>query len=328
MKAGRIRGLVAFALVVGLTVLSLAFGTGTGTLSALGIGSVAMLCPVGALESFLGARQVTLHGALCVGVTVLATLAAGKAFCAWACPVPWLRRFFFSGKKRERDISAHGASACAGQSEPEAEPACMKPVAIGETSGKTNDKGVSERSAPLLPVGGERDGGRIDGRHVVLAGALASSFAFGFPVFCLVCPVGLVFATLIALWRLVGFNETTWGLLLFPTILLIEVLVLRKWCTRLCPISALLSLISRGNRTLRPRVGKGCLRAQGKDCRTCVTVCPEQLDPHTRNIPECSKCAACVDACPAKAISIRLLSRASDAAAERAQRSNEPADKR
>ena len=61
MKAGRIRGWVAFALVVGLTVLSLAFGTGTGTLSALGIGSVAALCPVGALESFLGARQVTLR---------------------------------------------------------------------------------------------------------------------------------------------------------------------------------------------------------------------------------------------------------------------------
>ena len=42
---------------------------------------------------------------------------------------------------------------------------------------------------------------------MVLAGALASSAAFGFPVFCLICPVGLTFALVIALWRLAEFNE-------------------------------------------------------------------------------------------------------------------------
>ena len=31
------------------------------------------------------------------------------------------------------------------------------------------------------------------------------------------------------------------------------------------------------------------------------------LDPHSGRIPECSKCGKCVEACPAKAISIKLL---------------------
>ena len=280
MKISRIRGWVVFALVVGLTTLSLAFNTGTGTLSALGVGHAAALCPVGALESFLGARQLTLHGVFCLGVTVLVTLAVGKAFCAWACPVPWLRRFFRPGSKQN----------CAVADEAPSKPAI-----------------ANAQHIPLPSVGGKRDGCRIDGRHVVLGGALASSLVFGFPVFCLVCPVGLSFATLIALWRLVGLNETTWDLVVFLAILLVEVVLLRKWCTRLCPISALLSLVSRANRTLRPHVGEACLRAHGKDCRACVQACPEQLDPHTKRIPECSKCNACAEACPAQAISLKLF---------------------
>lgn len=280
MKISRIRGWVVFALVVGLTTLSLAFNTGTGTLSALGVGHAAALCPVGALESFLGARQLTLHGVFCLGVTVLVTLAVGKAFCAWACPVPWLRRFFRPGSKQD----------CAVADEAPSKPAI-----------------ANAQHIPLPPVGGKRDGYRIDGRHVVLGGALASSLVFGFPVFCLVCPVGLSFATLIALWRLVGLNETTWYLVVFLAILLVEVVLLRKWCTRLCPISALLSLVSRANRTLRPHVGEACVRAHGKDCRACVQACPEQLDPHTKRIPECSKCNACAEACPAQAISLKLF---------------------
>ena len=132
---------------------------------------------------------------------------------------------------------------------------------------------------------------------------------FGFPVFCLVCPVGLTFATLIGLWHLFQFNETSWGLILFPAILAIEVLVLRKWCVNICPISALVSLISNANRTLRPRVDRAaCLRERGIDCRACVDACPEQVDPHSARIPECSKCGACIASCPAQAIRLKLRS--------------------
>ena len=124
---------------------------------------------------------------------------------------------------------------------------------------------------------------------------------------CLVCPIGLTFATFIGVWHLFQFNETSWGLIIFPAILVLEIAFLRKWCAKICPVSALVSLISGLNRTLRPRVrADACLRSSGVDCRACVEACPEQVDPHSKRIPECSKCGACVEACPAQAIHMKL----------------------
>ena len=176
--------------------------------------------------------------------------------------------------------------------------------------GERDESETCDTHKALAPVGGKRDGVHLDSRHAVLVGALASTAVFGFPVFCLICPIGLSFATLIGLWNLFRFNEPSWGLIIFPIILIIEVVVLRKWCSKICPVSALVSLISRLNKTFKPKVDTSkCVREQGIDCHKCVESCPEEVDPHNNLIPECSKCGACVEACPAHAISIKLLSR-------------------
>ena len=283
-NAKRIRGVTCLVIVMGLTVVSLIFGTGTGTLSALGIGSVASVCPLGGLEAILGNKVVSLHGALCLAVAVIAILIFGKALCSWVCPIPWIKSFF-KPRNPKSDNDNHHAVRCVN---------CFH-----SCEGKQDS---------LPPVGGKRDGTKIDGRHVVLAGALTSSALFGFPVFCLVCPVGLTFAFIIGLWHLFQFNETTWGLLIYPAIILVEVLLLRKWCTSFCPISALISLLSNANRLFKPKVNKNvCLRNNGVNCKTCVEVCPESLDPHSKSIPECSKCLECVQACPAQAISMKIF---------------------
>ena len=111
-----------------------------------------------------------------------------------------------------------------------------------------------------------------------------------------------------AIGAICGFNEPTWALIIFPIILIAEVTVLRKWCSKICPISALVSLLSNLNVTLRPRVkADAFVRSRGVYCHACVDACPAQLDPHSRRIPACSKCGKCVEACPAKAIGIKLL---------------------
>lgn len=291
MRSRRLRGLVAFTLVVGVTVAGLLFATGTGTLSALGIDSVAILCPLGALASMLGAHDVSWHALLCLGITVALVVLLGKVLCAWACPAPWIQRFFKGNQEgRSASNSKPGCSSCAVQS-------CSH-----------HHEHPTEKKEGIPAIGGKRDGLHLDGRHVVLAGALGSSALFGFPVFCLLCPIGLTFATIIGLWQLFTLNETSWDLIIFPLILLVEVLVLRKWCTMICPVSALLSLISSANRAFRPSVDpEACLRSRGIDCTVCVDACPEQLDPHSASIPECSKCRECADLCPAKAISFPLV---------------------
>ena len=171
----------------------------------------------------------------------------------------------------------------------------------------------TRRASDALDVPAAQRGGAADSRNWVLGGALLSTAVFGFPVFCLICPVGLTFATLIAVWRLFQFNEVALSLLVFPAMLALEVLVLRKWCSRFCPLGALLSLASRLNRTFRPVSNEAtCLRSsKGEHCHQCADVCPEGIDLHDASasapMNECTKCRACADACPMHAISFPFL---------------------
>lgn len=314
------RGWVALACVV-FVLVGMAFRVGIGTPSAFGIQQISAICPLGVLETMAGAKGVMLHPLLLFALVVALIALVGKAFCAWMCPVPWLQKFF-RPKKRGKGAAKQGeqdeaaaerdaqdekrpeADALTGASEisPSREGSTCAPSACSACAG------AAACAKALAPVGGKRDGVQLDSRHAVLVGTLASAAVFGFPVFCLICPVGLTFATIIGLWNLVQFNEPTWALIIFPIILILEVTVLRKWCSKICPISALVSLLSNLNVTLRPRVKADvCLRTRGVDCHACVDACPEQLDPHSGRIPECSKCGKCVEACPAKAISIKLL---------------------
>lgn len=281
------RGFACAAVFV-LVAASLLWHIGGGTLSALGVGSLSVVCPVGVLEAMLGSKTILLHPLLLLGLTVALTLVFGKAFCAWLCPTPRLQRFLRPEKKSK-------------------ESPCGSELANGSpaVSGAGSPCGSCRACNRLAPVGGKRDGFQLDSRHGVLLGALTSAVVFGFPVFCLVCPIGLTFATFIGIWHLLQFNETTLGLLVFPAVLLVELVFLRKWCHRLCPVSALLSLVSSGNRSFKPQVDEGlCLRGKGIDCRICVEACPEEVDPHSRFIPECSKCGECIERCPVQAISM------------------------
>ena len=324
------RGWVAFACVA-FALAGMAFRVGIGTPSAFGIQQISAICPLGALETMAGAKGVMLHPLLLFVLVVVLIALVGKAFCAWMCPVPWLQKFFRPKKRAAakaglgRDAptkrgAGHGdptsrtdSGAASVQVEPSAAGAAQA-VEFGEEQAACAPSacaacaGAAACAKALAPVGGARDGVQLDSRHAVLVGTLASAAVFGFPVFCLICPVGLTFATIIGLWNLVQFDEPSWALIIFPIILIAEVTVLRKWCSKICPISALVSLLSNLNVTLRPRVkADACLRSRGVDCHACVDVCPEQLDPHSGRIPECSKCGKCVEACPAKAISIKLL---------------------
>lgn len=279
LKSSTVRGLAAVAVFV-VVGIGLALPTGTGTPSSMGWSSVAALCPLGAIESALGSWAFVPRALIVLAVIVLIVVLVGKAFCAWACPVPHIQNLFKTRKQKRRELDAR------------------REAAAYSFSNWDEDRAVEHPRVPL------------DSRHAVLGGALLSTAIFGFPVFCLVCPIGLTFATFILLWRLVQFNELTGGLLVFPAIVILEVVVLRKWCGSICPLGALLSLISTLNRRFRPKVdAHACLRdAEDIDCQACATACPEHIDPYAdlgeRSMTECVKCRSCADACPVHAITL------------------------
>jgi ferredoxin-type protein NapH len=143
---------------------------------------------------------------------------------------------------------------------------------------------------------------------MVLAGVLVVSAVIGFPVFCLVCPIGLTFGTVISLWRLFVFKEVTVSVLVFPACLILELVVYRKWCMSLCPVAAFLGIFARFATRFRPVVDTGaCMQYTGSaPCHICANVCPETIDLHAPAVPStlahCTRCGSCLEACPKQAI--------------------------
>ena len=234
----------------------------------------------------------------------MAILLLGRAFCGWICPTPVLSRlrYAFTSKSKLK--------------------AKEEEAAAQDNAGQSSDKiELTDADRALLKSACRGHGscaskGTLDSRHLVLGGTLLSAAIFGFPVFCLICPIGLTFATIVLLMLLFGVGDLTLGVIVAPIILLIEVVFFRKWCSHICPLSAIMSLVGKANRTFVPTIDDSkCLEtSKGVACGKCSQVCEVKIDPRHpelgSHMSECIKCRACVEACPGHAISMPLIARA------------------
>lgn len=143
---------------------------------------------------------------------------------------------------------------------------------------------------------------------------MLSTAIFGFPVFCLVCPIGLSFAFIFVLIMLFGSGDVTWSAIAIPAALAIEVVFFRKWCSHICPVSAFMSLFGRFNRTFKPSIDDGrCIEtSRGLNCGRCHRVCEIGIDPRRpesgTSFVECTRCRECLESCPGKAITFPFTS--------------------
>lgn len=161
---------------------------------------------------------------------------------------------------------------------------------------------------------GKSHGIKLGSAHVLLLVALVTTAVFGFPVFCAVCPVGLTFAFVLLVMRLFLYGELTWALLAFPAVVVVELVLLPRWCQSICPLGALHSLVAAGNRTWRPTLSRQtCLQTTrgAQACDRCVQACPQGIDLHDiaagrTTLNDCVKCGACADACPTDSITFPL----------------------
>lgn len=289
--------------ILGVAGVAYAAHASVGTLSAIGWESISLICPVGALGTMLASKMLVPRAVISIVLAVAAILLLGRAFCGWLCPVPvWskLRGIFKKGDgKASKEADAADAAAAASAS--------AAPLTAAEKRAlKTSCAGGCASCADRKPA---------DSRHFILGGTLLSAAIFGFPVFCLVCPVGLSFAMVFLLIALFGGGDVTWSVLVVPVLILVEVVFFRKWCSHLCPISSLMSLVGRANRTFQPAIDdEKCLEtAHGATCGRCAEVCEVAINPRHPELGttfnECTRCRACADACPGHAISFPLIAR-------------------
>ena len=342
-NSARLRFLIMLAV---LAVVAAGYFTagGIGNLCGIGFDTITFLCPLGALLAMIAERTAIPMAVVSVLAVLAVCVVLGKVFCAWACPVHFMARGKRKGKRGASRASGSSAEGDAGQgfvpvsfrgaADESAASLALHAAQAGESAAQAappapdRDKSPRDKSPGITSRGmasrpacsacaapcGKAKGIKIDSRHGILAAALGSTLVFGFPVFCLICPIGLTFATVLLVMRLFAFGDTTWTVLAFPAIIAIEVLLLPKWCQRFCPLGALLSLFSGLNRTFRPRIdSERCLlEGRGLSCNLCERACPEGINLHDvaageTTLNDCSKCRACADVCPEHAITFPFL---------------------
>jgi ferredoxin-type protein NapH len=342
-RSKTLRTITALAVVV---VISIGFVTnlGIGTLSAPGFWDISILCPMGALTTMLASKTMVPRALISFVIMLLLVVVFARAFCGWICPVPLVQRFCGLFRKKERTADAGQddqidatASACeqnhqeataisaVGQNRPD-DMTADGPVDEKHTSDEIELTDEDRKILASIGNGGcavqlAKRGDRIDARHFILIAALVSTVIFGYPVFCLICPIGLTFATILLVINLFALGDVTWSVIVAPVVLIVEVVVLKKWCHNLCPLSALMSLVGKANKTFVPTIDDtACLETSKKaSCGACGRACKEGIDPRHPELSEaawseCTKCRACVDACPAHAISMPLLTQKPHAA--------------
>lgn len=302
-KTYRLRMVVMIA-ILAVTAVGYFTASGIGNLCGIGFESLTLLCPLGALLAMIAEKTAIPLAVVSVVAVLAICVVLGKVFCSWVCPV-----HFLSGGKRRAEL-AKAASSCRGESADSQAEAATAPAAPLTKKEKADLSGCASCASPC----GKARGVKIDSRHGILAAALGSTLVFGFPVFCLVCPVGLTFATVLLVMRLFAFGETTWTIITFLALIAAEVILLPRWCAKFCPLGALLSLMSGLNRTFRPHLdAEKCLtESRGASCDLCVRACPEGINLHDiaageTTLADCSKCRACADVCPEHAITFPLL---------------------
>ncbi|WP_241157339.1 4Fe-4S binding protein [Adlercreutzia sp. ZJ242] len=282
LKTARVRFAVAVG-VLALAAVGYFTATGMGNACAGGWGDLVLLCPLGALTAMVAQHAIIPQAVVSLVLAAAVLLVGGRFFCSWVCPTVVLGKVLPSS----RGLKARGDESA----------------------------GCSEAGCAACARGcGKARGVKLDSRHAILAAAVVSTLIFGFPVFCLVCPVGLTFAGVLLVMRLFAFGEVTWAVLAIPAILAVELALLPRWCQNICPLGALQSLVAVGNRMFVPTVDReSCLKAtRGVSCDACVQVCPEGINLHdvaagATTLADCTKCRDCADVCPAGAISFPLL---------------------
>ena len=309
-------------------------------------GTLCALCPVGFAQ--VAAASGSAPWGLLPGVVALLVIVfvIGRAFCSWLCPSQLLKNIFGghkprgirgrSGVKLARGMVAKTVGGIAVDESgavlsAESEATCKAGIVDGKAC-----KGAQPASATSVDAGelvdvrsksagcsacaaAESDGGLLS-QGIVLAVLLAVSFVVRFPVFCLLCPIGLVFGTLWAINRVFVLLQPGWELIIFPLMLIVELFAFKRWCSSICPLGFFFGVVGK----LRAKLGFGvrpsagcatCISREG--CRTCATVCPEDIDVarsgEADKLEACSLCLDCVENCPTKSIHARM--RAADGAA-------------
>ncbi|MBU2009237.1 MAG: 4Fe-4S binding protein [Chloroflexi bacterium] len=246
------------------------------------------LNPLAAISAMLASRSWMLPMAL-AGITLLLTIAVGRAWCGWLCPLGTLLDWIPSRRPNRKglDISTYWrqgknivlftillAAAAGNLTLLFLDPITILFRTIASTAAPIANWAVTSAQEWLYQLAALRPA--LEWSDRLIRGALLSDQPFYLP--------GLLIA------------------LLFAGVLALNAIRPRFWCRYLCPLGALLGLVSRIG-LVRQRVNQ----EQCTKCFRCAVEChTAAIKPERRFVAdtaECTTCLDCMEICPAKAIS-------------------------
>jgi len=242
----------------------------TGTVcTALVSNGVAISEPLGVLQLVTAGNILhpTLTATLIIGALAFGAIVilSGRAFCAWACPI---------GTTIDAiDLAIQKSK--------------FKPFLS-----RNNSRNHEDPRSSLVKNGTTRYG--------VLASVLTAPALFKYPVWCAVCPIGTICRGAAA-----GAEFAVGAqILVLPAVGALSLGEKRFWCRHLCPVGGLLTLLSRLNPFVKPRVRADVRRT---DCGACRAICPEGIHICTeKSFAKCTKCLDCYAKCPFGTVTIGL----------------------
>jgi len=269
--------------------------------------------PFGGLQVLLTGqveRLLVIPTIIAILFFVILTVLLGNVFCSWACPIGTIIDSF--DKCIERFFPKVEAKRNKGS------------LRSMQNKHKGHGRHLGCLLCPLRKVNGVLANG-------ILASAIVGSAVLKFPVFCAVCPIGIVSRGMIHIKTMMTITRIwfVWWLELFSVPIVAILLSLREnryWCKRLCPVGAFLGMVGALNPFIKPSVNeercvmKGCPEdcedyhidycgwCRLMDDRKCEQVCPVDINLVDHgSLAQCTKCLECYVACDYDAVSVDFL---------------------
>lgn len=136
----------------------------------------------------------------------------------------------------------------------------------------------------------------------VLGGVLAVSAITGYPVYCIICPIGIISRNLISLGTHFTVHPDILLVGFYPLVLGVFV----DW-QRVCPVGSIGGLANQRAPLRVPTPDEeSCI-----GCRTCMEACPEDIDlsDPDADMGACTQCLKCCVDCPEGAVGATPLDR-------------------
>ena len=143
----------------------------------------------------------------------------------------------------------------------------------------------------------------------ILVPAFLGSAILRFPIWCSICPIGIFTQGMFHLKAWTHVSRTYMPVMvefwLIPVFaVLLSLREKRYYCRKICPVGALIKLVSKFNPFLKPvKNPDKCVCPTGYEA--CQKACPQGLGPQEKASSECTKCMECYVQCKNKNVRIK-----------------------